>query len=73
MESHPEIPSPAENEWKIVNEQLKIDWNDLPPALDAVLDSLVAHAIKNVQITDVHVLIMDFYVRTYAIVMQVSI
>ena len=33
-----------------------------------MLDSLVAHAIKNVQITDVHVLIMDFHVRTYAIV-----
>ena len=40
MESHPEIPSSAENGWKIVNEQLKIDWDDLPPALNAVLEPL---------------------------------
>ena len=40
LESHHEIPSPAENGWKIVNEQLKIDWNDLPSALDALLELL---------------------------------
>ena len=38
LESHPEIPSLAENGWKIVNEQLKIDWNDLTPSPDAVLE-----------------------------------
>ena len=40
LESHPEIPSPAENGWKIVDEQLKINWNDLPPVPDAVLELL---------------------------------
>ena len=40
LESHPEIPSFAENGWKIVNEQLKIDWNDLPLAPDALLELL---------------------------------
>ena len=40
LESHPEIPRPAENGWKIVNEQLKVDWNDLPPVPDAVLELL---------------------------------
>ena len=40
VESHHEIPNPADNGWKIVNEQLKIDWNDQPPAPDAVLQLL---------------------------------
>ena len=46
LESHPEIPSPAENGWKIVNEQLKINWNDLPPAPDAVLELLSCSCSK---------------------------
>ena len=29
LESHLEIPCSAENGWKLVNKQLKIDWNDL--------------------------------------------
>ena len=40
MKNHPEIPNPAENGWKIVHEQLKIDWNDLRPVPDAVLELL---------------------------------
>ena len=32
--------SGRENGWKIVNGQLKIDWNDLPLAPDAVLELL---------------------------------
>ena len=68
LESHPEISSSSENGWKIANEQLKIDWNDLPLAPIQCWNFLVVHAIKNMQITDVRVLIMDCHVRTYAIV-----
>ena len=46
LETHPESPSPAENGWKIVNEQLKIDWNGLPPAPDAVLELLSCSSIN---------------------------
>ncbi|KAJ8039233.1 hypothetical protein HOLleu_16883 [Holothuria leucospilota] len=32
LEQLPEIPSPVGHGWNIVNDQLIIDWMDLPPA-----------------------------------------
>lgn len=38
LEQLAEIPSPAGHGWKIVNDQLVIDWMDLPPAPKSIAE-----------------------------------
>ncbi|KAJ8050300.1 hypothetical protein HOLleu_03446 [Holothuria leucospilota] len=38
MEQYPEIPPPVNHGWKLVDNNLVIDWMDRPPAPDSILE-----------------------------------